>query len=190
MTETRAATLAGNGAVSMVKAMKAQLSHARYFTFKGHEKQEYLKVGVYISERQEKRKVQVKGCRALTGDECPEERPYHPGEIVNIEPEASPFMLQPCSHDVIEVEDKNNPEDRGRGRYEYKGDQSPYLTLHNEIWVKPQFAYRAAFRVCIGQEIDEPIDADYIHHQVSYRKATEVSFKFVQQVHNSTPVLL
>ena len=84
-----------------------------------------------------------KGCR--NGAE-------HADQIIQVEPEASPLILQIAAYQIIEIQGKYDP-DRAGGRGEdQKSHQTPYLALQDLGRIQCEFGIQLALGYQKGQD--------------------------------------
>lgn len=68
-----------------------------------------LEIRIEMGKSQKKRQVEVDPRVSGSGNEGGQGRAGHPQNIIEIEPESSPGLLQPGADEIIEIKDKDDP---------------------------------------------------------------------------------
>ena len=104
-------------------------------------------------------------CCGVAGDHAGDDRAQHAEEVVHVEPERAPLVLQRAADHPVEAQRKQNPHDAGIRRQEQEGHQPPELDPQDRCLVEHEIG-RQVHRHQHVQHKDRGHEGHDVHNQI------------------------
>lgn len=131
-----------------------------------YEEKQHLEVGEQHRKGEKQRKVEVKRRGHSPGQKGVYCRQNYARQIIDVELEDSPLLLEGGAHHVVEIKRKDQRKQVGRGRDQDKSDKPPYLAFQDELGVKYEIIDYGESPVRLGQEENQRVSYYDIEHEV------------------------